>query len=109
MDTLTNSEDPGEILHNVTFHQNLLYLLVQKMIFRERNFKQFLFEIITCEPLIYIMNHLKFIRSNQKEESIHALFREGSGLVVECLTGDRGPAGSSLTVITASLSKTHLS
>ena len=37
--------------------------------------------------------------------------RERSGSVVECLTLDRGAAGSSLTGVTAlwSLSKTHLS
>ena len=37
--------------------------------------------------------------------------RERSGSVVECLTRDRGAAGSSLTGVTAlwSLSKTHLS
>ena len=37
--------------------------------------------------------------------------RERSGSVVECLTQDRGAAGSSLTGVTAlwSLSKTHLS
>ena len=37
--------------------------------------------------------------------------RERSGSVVECLTRDRGDAGSSLTGVTAlwSLSKTHLS
>ena len=37
--------------------------------------------------------------------------RERIGLVVECLTRDRGAAGSSLTGVTAqwSLSKTHLS
>ena len=38
-------------------------------------------------------------------------YRERSGSVVECLTWDRGAAGSSLTGITAlwSLSRTHLS
>ena len=37
--------------------------------------------------------------------------RERSGSVVECLTRDRGAAGSSFTGVTAlwSLSKTHLS
>ena len=37
--------------------------------------------------------------------------RERSGLVGDCLTRDRGAAGSSLTGVTAlwSLSKTHLS
>ena len=41
----------------------------------------------------------------------HEIYREGSGSVVECLTWDRGAAGSSLTGITVlwSLSKTHLS
>ena len=43
-------------------------------------------------------------------DSIYHL-RECSGSVEECLTGDRGTAGSSLTGVTAlwSLSKTHLS
>ena len=33
----------------------------------------FYLEIITCEPAICIMDHPKFIVSNQKEESISAL------------------------------------
>ena len=39
------------------------------------------------------------------------LIQESSGSVVECLTRDRGAAGSSLTGVTAlwSLGKTHLS
>ena len=46
-----------------------------------------------------------------KDSVIPPLYREGSGSVVECLTGDRGAAGLSLTGVTAmwSLSKTHLS
>ena len=42
---------------------------------------------------------------------VFVFFRECSGSVVECLTWDRGAAGSSLTGVTAlwSLSKTHLS
>ena len=41
----------------------------------------------------------------------NCLLGEPSGSVVECLTRDRGAAGSSLTGVTAlwSLSKTHLS
>ena len=35
--------------------------------------------------------------------------RERSGSVVECLTRDRGAAGSSLTGVTAHALKTHLS
>ena len=43
--------------------------------------------------------------------STPAAGRERSGSVIECLTRDRGAAGSSLTRVTAlwSLSKTHLS
>ena len=42
---------------------------------------------------------------------IMCCFKERSGSVVECLTRDRGAAGSSLTDVTAlwSMSKTHLS
>ena len=42
---------------------------------------------------------------------VFKIFRERSGSVVECLTQDRGAAGSSLTGVTMlwSLSKTHLS
>ena len=43
--------------------------------------------------------------------NLNMLLWEGSGSVVECLTRDRGAAGSSLTGVTElwSLSKTHLS
>ena len=43
-------------------------------------------------------------------DTLH-IIRERSGSVVECLTRDRGAAGSSLTAVTAlcSLSKTHSS
>ena len=43
--------------------------------------------------------------------TIHFSFGERSGSVVECLTRDRGAAGSSLSGVTAlwSLSKTHFS
>ena len=46
-----------------------------------------------------------------KPETLPVENRERSGSVVECLTRDRGAAGSSLTGVTAlwSLSKTHLS
>ena len=37
MSSLANSEDPNEIMHNVTFHQGLHCLLGKKTIFRERN------------------------------------------------------------------------
>ena len=42
--------------------------------------KIYFFLIITCDPLINIMKHLKFIASNQKEEYISALMvREAFG------------------------------
>ena len=46
-----------------------------------------------------------------KNRQTKILVRERSGSVVECLTGDRGAAGLSLTGVTVlwSLSKTHLS
>ena len=46
-----------------------------------------------------------------KYQNLVGFPRERSGTVVECLTRDRGAAGSSLTGVTAlwSLSKTHLS
>ena len=49
MRTLSNSEDPDEMLHNVAFHHGLHCLLKKKAIFREI---QFCMELITCEPLI---------------------------------------------------------
>ena len=82
-----------------------------KTIFSERN--TFFMEIISCDPSVYRMDHLKLIASNQKEEFIRAyrVKREGSGSVIECLTRDLGAADSSLTSVIAllSLSKTHLS
>ena len=48
---------------------------------------------------------------NSAKPFLNLIDDTGSGLVVECLTRDRGAAGSSLTGITAlwSLSKAHLS
>ena len=53
--------------------------------------------------------HLRVL--NMRGSSPPHPVRERSGLVVECLTRDRGAAGSSLTGVYAlwSLSKTHLS
>ena len=48
--------------HNSVFHQGLHCLLREKM--------QFYFEIKTCDPLNYTMDHSKFIASIQKEECI---------------------------------------
>ena len=61
-----------------------------KIIFSERN--TFFMEIISCDPSVYRMEHLKFITSNQKEEFIRAY--RVSGSVIECLTQDLGAAAS---------------
>ena len=49
MGTMTNSEDPDEMLHKAAFHQGLPCLLRQK--------KFILFGIMTCNPSIYTMDH----------------------------------------------------
>ena len=59
MCTLANSEDPDEMLHNAAFHQGLHCLLRQKQISEKEI--HFYFEIITCDPSIYIMDHPRFI------------------------------------------------
>ena len=53
MGTLANSEDPDEMPHSVAFHLGLNYLLRQNI--KKNNI---VLEIITCDPSIYIMNHL---------------------------------------------------
>ena len=66
MCTLANSEDPDKMPPHGAFHQVLQYLLRQKQ--SSENEAKFLFE--NYNPLIYTMDHLKVIVSNQKEESI---------------------------------------
>ena len=65
MCTLANSEDPDEMLCNVAFHQVLDCLLRQKRSSEKKT--KFYFEIITCDPLIYTMDHPKFIVLNPKK------------------------------------------
>ena len=71
MSTWANSDDSDEMPHITAFLQGLKFAKT-KMIFRERN-SLFLFLIITCDPLIYTMDHLKFIVLNQKVESIREI------------------------------------
>ena len=52
------------------FHQGLHCLPRQKQSSEEEI--QFQFEIITCDPSLYAMEHPKIIVSNQKEESTSA-------------------------------------
>ena len=59
----------------------------------------------------FLENPWAFSRPPWKIVRLHVSHWERSGSVVECLTRDRGAAGSSLTCVTMfwSLSKTHLS
>ena len=68
MRTLANSEDSDEMLHDAAFHQGHDFLLRSNAF--QRNKYIFFFEIITCNPSIYTLDHPKFIESYKKEESI---------------------------------------
>ena len=63
-------ENSNEMLWNVAFHQDLHCLLRHKISSEKEIY--FCLEIITCDPLMYPMDLLKFIVLNQKEESISA-------------------------------------
>ena len=62
MGTLTNSEDPDEMLHNAAFPQDLHCLLKTKEILS-------FFEITPCDPSIYTMDHPDFIVRRYMENS----------------------------------------
>ena len=67
MHIFANSEDPDDTLHNAAFYQGLHYLRQRR--FSEKEI-QFYLEIITCDPLIYTMDHPKLVVSNKKEQFI---------------------------------------
>ena len=62
------SENSNEMPWNAAFHQDLHRLLRHKISSEKE--KYFCLEILTCVPLMYRIDLLKFIVSNQKEESI---------------------------------------
>ena len=62
MPTSANIEDPDEMLRFVAFHQGIYF----KDNLQRKKYNFYL-EIITCDPSNYMMDHLKFIVSNQKE------------------------------------------
>ena len=71
MHTVANTEDQDEILHNVAFHLDLHYLLLQK----QSSAKEIhiLFGNMTRDVSIYIlMGHAKLIMSNQKVKPIYS-------------------------------------
>ena len=78
MHTQVNSEDQDEMPYIAAFYQILHCLLRQKQSsekgiqFKSEKGIQFNWEIITCDPSKYTMDHSKFNVSNQKEESISA-------------------------------------
>ena len=67
--SLANSEVPDEMPYKA-FHQGLHYLLRQKFDFQDKQNNVYL-EIIFCDPLIYLMDHPKFIVTNQKNPLVH--------------------------------------
>ena len=58
------------MLWNAAFYQDLHRLLRHKISSEKEIY--FCLEIIKCDPLMYTMGPLKFIVSNQKEDSISA-------------------------------------
>ena len=76
MCTLAYNEDPDEMPHHAAFHHSLYCLLSQNQ--SSEKVIQFYLKIITCDRLIYTMNHSKPIVSNHKEELISAQRVESS-------------------------------
>ena len=64
----TNGEDPDEMLHNAAFRQGL-HCLPRQNLSSEKEIQYFL-EIITCNPLIYTMDHPDLIVCSFMENSI---------------------------------------
>ena len=60
------------MLHVAQFHQ-LLHCLLRQKRFSKKEVQFYLhLKILTCDPTVYTMDHLKFIESsNQKEEYIY--------------------------------------
>ena len=52
---MANSEDPDEMPHKAAFHQGLHCLLSQHLCLGKKII--IILEIITCNPLIYTMDH----------------------------------------------------
>ena len=63
-----NSEDTDEMPHSVVFHQSLHCLLRQYRYTKKEI--QYVLEIITCDPLIYTMDHPEFLYVDFIENSI---------------------------------------
>ena len=64
MGTLANGEDPYVSSRSTLFAK-------MKTIFKRKKCNIIInLEIISCDPSLYTMDHLKFIVLNQKEESI---------------------------------------
>ena len=69
MGTITNSEDPNEMPHKVTFHQGM-HCLSRQNRSSEKTKYIYIFLIITCNPSIYTMDHPDLTVSYSMENSI---------------------------------------
>ena len=68
--TLACNEDPDEMPHYADFYQGLHCLLKQNQSLNSERNKILFLEIITCDPLIYKMDHPDLAVSNFTENSI---------------------------------------
>ena len=65
MGTLADSEDSDEMPYEEVIHQGLtLYCLLRRNQSSEKEKHVHFFEIITCDPLLYIMDHPDLTDSN---------------------------------------------
>ena len=70
MGTLANNENPDEMPHNAAFHQGLHCLLRQKQSSEKEILAHCFFEITTCDPSIYTMDHTDYVVGSFMEISI---------------------------------------
>ena len=67
MGTLSNNENPDKMLHKAAFYLGLLCLLKQN---QSSEKEVYLYKIITCDPLVYTMDHPDLTVSNFMENFI---------------------------------------
>ena len=66
--TLSNSEDPDEMLHNAAFHLGLHYLVRQSQSSKKE--MQYFLAVIIYDPSVYIKDHPDFVVCSFMEFSI---------------------------------------
>ena len=75
MRMLSNSEDPDEMLQDQDLH-----CLLRQSPSSKKKIDMYYLEIITCDPLIYTMDHPKIIVSNYPYQLKHKISRDVQGL-----------------------------